>query len=116
MLMQMEFYCNLYVSECWQEKKAKIIKKLKKNRIQPQVYVITLAQGEQNQLEFFSSILLKQHVFEHADLFIVGIADGYDEALAITEKITGEVYGKTGNLDLRKYFLDRQKDFVKAGH
>lgn len=116
MLMQMEFYCDLYVSECWHKKKAKIIKKLIKNRIQPQVYVIALAQGEQNQLEFFSSILLKQHVFEHAELFIVGIADGYDEALDLTKKITGEIYSKTGDTDLRKYILGRQKDFVKAGH
>lgn len=58
--MQMKFYCDLYVSECWQEKRARIIKKLKQNRIQPQVYVVALSQGSQNQLEFFSSILLKQ--------------------------------------------------------
>ena len=38
--MQMKFYCDLYVSECWQKKKEKIIKKLKRNRIQPQVYVV----------------------------------------------------------------------------
>ena len=116
MLMQMEFYCNLYVSECWQKKKERIIKKLKENKIQPQVYIITLAQGEQNQLEFFSSILLKQHVFEHASLFIVGIVNGYDEALTAIEKITDEVYSKTGKADLRKYILDCQNDFVKAGH
>ena len=114
--MQIKFYCDLYVSECWREKKNKIIKKLKENRIQPQVYIVALSQGDQNELEFFSSILLKQHVFEHAELFIVGIADGYDEALDLTEKITGEIYSKTGDTDLRKYILGRQKDFVKAGH
>ena len=52
-MMQIKFYYNLYVSECWQEKKEKIIKRLKANRLQPQVYVVALSQGEQNQLEFF---------------------------------------------------------------
>ena len=109
--MQMEFYCNLYVSECWQKKKARIIEKLKKNRIQPQVYVIALAQGEQNQLEFFSSILLKQHVFEHADLFIVGIADGYLDALYLVEEMTEAAYRETGNADIREWILRRQSEY-----
>ena len=68
--MQMKFYCDLYVSECWQKKKEKIIKKLKRNRIQPQVYVVALSQGDQNELEFFSSILLKQHVFDNTEVLL----------------------------------------------
>ena len=76
-MSQIEFYHNLYVSECWQKKKGKIVKRLKENKLQPQVYVITLSQGEQNQLEFFSSVLLKQSIFEHSKLFVIGIADGY---------------------------------------
>ena len=69
-MSQIEFYHNLYVSECWQKKKGKIVKRLKENKLQPQVYVITLSQGEQNQLEFFSSVLLKQSIFEHSKLFV----------------------------------------------
>lgn len=113
--MQMKFYCDLYVSECWQEKRARIIKKLKQNRIQPQVYVVALSQGSQNQLEFFSSILLKQHVFDNAEVFVVGIANGYDEALFMVRDITKQIYTETGTADLRKYILERQKEYVKAG-
>ena len=72
-MSQIEFYHNLYVSECWQKKKGKIVKRLKENKLQPQVYVITLSQGEQNQLEFFSSVLLKQSIFEHSKLFVIGM-------------------------------------------
>lgn len=115
MLMQIEFYCDLYVSEYWQKKKAKIIKKLRVNRVPPQLYVVTLSQSSQNQLEFFSGILLRQHVFDHADLFVIGIADGYDEALAIVRDITEQVYRVTGKADLRKYIIDRQEQYVKAG-
>ena len=113
--MQIKFYCDLYVSECWREKKNKIIKKLKENRIQPQVYVVALSQGDQNELEFFSSILLKQHAFDNTEVFVVGIANGYDEALFMVRDITKQIYTETGTADLRKYILERQKEYVKAG-
>ena len=45
--MQVKFYHDLYVSETWMNKKKKIMKKLQENRLQPAVYVITLAGGEQ---------------------------------------------------------------------
>ena len=87
-MSQIEFYHNLYVSECWQKKKGKIVKRLKENKLQPQVYVITLSQGEQNQLEFFSSVLLKQSIFEHSKLFVIGIADGYDLQIYIMNRFS----------------------------
>jgi len=114
-MMQIKFYYNLYVSECWQEKKEKIIKRLKANRLQPQVYVVALSQGEQNQLEFFPSALLKQHVFEHARLFVVGVADGYDEALFLVEKIVQDVYEKTDKVKIRQFFLMDQAEYEKKG-
>ena len=43
--MQTKFFCDLYVSEGWEKKKLKLIKKLQKNKLQPSVYVITLSQG-----------------------------------------------------------------------
>ena len=55
--MQTKFFCDLYVSEGWEEKKLKLIKKLQKNKLQPSVYVITLSQGKQNHLEYYSSLL-----------------------------------------------------------
>lgn len=60
--MQVKFYCDLYISENWMNKKRKIMARLQKNRLQPAVYVIALSQGEQNQLEIFSAMLMKQHV------------------------------------------------------
>lgn len=113
--MQIKFYCDLYVSECWQEKKEKIMKKLRENRLQPQVYVIALSQGEQNHLEFFSSLLLKQRVFRHGELFVVGIADGYDEALYLVEQITDHVYRETGGADIRRFVRERQREYEETG-
>ena len=79
------------------------------------MYVITLAAGKQNNLEFYSGILLRQHVFKSSSLFVVGIADGYDECLSITEKIADEVYKKTGGSDIRGYILEQQTKYEKAG-
>ena len=108
--MQTEFYRNLYVSECWREKKEKIKKRLRQNRLQPWVYVIALAQGQQNQLEFFSSLLLKQKILREGRLFVVGLADGYDGALCLVEQITEQVYRETGGAEIRRYILERQEE------
>ena len=113
--MQIKFYCDLYVSECWQSKKAKIMKKLKENRLQPAVYVVALSQGSQNHLEFFSSMLLKQHIFDNASLFVVGIADGYDEALFCVREITSQVYSETKEMDIRGYLLKKQEEYERTG-
>lgn len=113
--MQVKQYCDLRVSECWQEKKEKIIKKLEQNRLQPQVYVIALSQGEQNHLEFFSSMLLKQRVFRDGELFVVGIANGYEEALSMTEEITKQVFEETGDADIRRFIKKRQEEYEETG-
>ena len=111
--MQTKFFCDLYVSEGWEEKKLKLIKKLQKNKLQPSVYVITLSQGKQNHSEYYSSLLLKRHIFDYASLFIVGTANGYDGALSLIERIAEEAYEKTGEVNLRKFLLDRQEEFEK---
>lgn len=112
--MQIRCFCDLYVSDGWEKKKLKMIKKLQENRLQPFVYVIALSQGEQNHLEFFSSVLLKQHVFEHSSFLVVGLADGYEGALSLIEEMTREVYEKTGEANLRQFFLERQREFEKG--
>lgn len=113
--MRLKLYCDLQISECWEKKKSKIIRKLRSRRLQPQVYVLALAQGGQNHLEFYSSVLLKQHIFDDSDLFVVGIADGYDECLLMIEKIAQEVYRETGGAGLRRYIEERQREYEKAG-
>lgn len=112
--MQMKFYCNIYVSEELKKKKEKIMQKLKHNKMQPFVYVITLAQGRQNHLEFYSSLLLKQHIYEETPLFVVGIAVGYDDALYMMEEIVKDVYNETRDADIRGYIEKRQKEYEEG--
>ena len=113
--MRLRLYCDLYVSEHWQEKKLKIVKKLRRGRLQPQVYVLALSQGMQNHLEFYSSAFLKQQFYDDSDVFVVGIADGREECLMMTEQIADKVYRETGGADLRNYILERQSEYEKTG-
>ena len=109
--MHVKFYCDLYVSQGWQRKKATLKRKLKKKKLLPSVYIIALSQGSQNQLEFFSGMLLKQHIFDDAELFVVGIADGYLDALYLVEEMTEAAYRETGNADIREWILRRQSEY-----
>ena len=111
----MKIYFNLYISECWKEKKGKLIKRLRKNRLLPNMYVIALTASDRNNLEFYSGVLLRQHIFQNSSLFIVGIADGYNGCLSLTEKIVSDVYNETGGADIRAYILETQMKYEKAG-
>lgn len=113
--MQMKFYCELYVSEYLEHKREKIIDSLKKNQIQPSLYVITLSQGEQNNLEFYSSLLYRQKICEKASILVVGVAAGYDDAMKLTGKIVADIYGKTKDGAVRSYIDNRQKEYEESG-
>ena len=114
-IMHVKFYCDLAVSDIWQNKKRKIMEKLKKNRLWPHAYVVALSQGKQNHLEIFSGILLRQHVYDHAELFVVAVTDGYMGALYFTESLAEQVFRETGGANIRKYILDRQAEYERTG-
>lgn len=114
MTMQIKCYCDLYVSESFKKKQNQILEEVMNQRPRPSVYLITLAQGEQNSLEFYSGILLRQHVFDHAEVFLVGLADGYSEAAGIVEKITRDTIRELGSPDIRSYLKQKQKKFEEG--
>ena len=107
----MKYYCELYWSEKFQNKKKEILSKLEQNKVQLNKYLIVLTENSKNHLEFFDSVLLKQNIFGQRDLFLVGIADGYFGALELVEIITQEVYDKTKGTNIRGYLLEKQREF-----
>ena len=50
--MQVKFYHDLYVSETWMNKKRKIMKKLKENRLQPECISLLLREGSRTTWNF----------------------------------------------------------------
>ena len=110
----MKYYHNLYLSEGFRDKKEIIIEKLERRQIQLNKYLVVLTKSDANHLEFFVSVLLKQNVFPQEELFLIGIADGYDGALEMVEKITQEVYDRTKGTDIRSYLLETQREYEEG--
>lgn len=105
----MRFYKNLYVSESIDGKKEKIIRKLKKKKYPLRTYIIAMIEDGENQLEFYSTLMFRQGSVIDDDIFVVGLADGYDDALYLVESIAKEVYEKTGDLDIRSYIREQER-------
>lgn len=106
----MKFYKNLYVSEYVEKKKEKIINKLKQGKIPFSYYIIVLLEEGENQLEFYSTSLLYQEKLREEELFVVGIAAGYEDAIYLVEEISKEVYENTGGVDIRSYIQNKERN------
>ena len=71
---------------------------------------IALIEEGENQLEFYSMLMFRQGSVIDDDIFAVGLASGYDDALYLVEEIAKEVYEKTGDLDIRSYIRERERE------
>ena len=107
----MKFYHTLYWSETLTPRKEVILEHLRQGKWQMNKYLIVLAKDGCNHLEFYSTVMLLQQVFSSEDIFVVGIADGYDGALELIERITREVYDETQSTDIRGYLLSKQREY-----
>lgn len=112
--MRIKCYCNLYVSAILKNRKNKILTDWMNQKFQPGIFVITLSQGEQNHLEFFSAVFLQQHFYDEKKLFVVGIADGYTDAVELVRQITEDVLEQSGGTDIRTYILESQRNFEES--
>ena len=107
----MRFYRGLYISPSIEKKRNKIIWKLRTGRPQPTIYVIALAKNS-DQLEIYHSAMLKQKYYKkknHAP-YIVGLAVGYWNAVALVADMFEDVYKITGGYDVKSFFYCR-RDF-----
>lgn len=97
---------KLYVGDSAKKDKRKILRGLEKKELQPFVYVITLPVSKHGVLEILPAFTLKYPFFftgKGADLNIVGIAMGREEALQLTARIAMDTYEATGDFDVRKF-------------
>lgn len=102
----MKFYKNLYVGNTVKDVK-KVKRKLLLNAGQIGIYVIALCKGK-DQMEIYHCAFLQQKYYRKYPPYIIGIANGYDEAVEIVQQIAKEAYECNGNCDLKQYILDRK--------
>lgn len=112
--MRIKCYCNLYTGESIVNKKNQYILNLMNKDFDHSIYLITLAQGTQNHLEIFASSLLYQHFYDNEEIFIVGIAKRYSEAVELVKTIVQEVLNQTGQTEVRKYIETKQRLFEEG--
>lgn len=101
----MKFYKYLYIGSTIKDAQ-KIKRKLRVNAGQLGIYVIALCKGR-DQLEIYHCALLQQRYYKKNPPHIIGIANGYEEAVEIIRQIAEETYKYNGDCDLKKYLLDR---------
>ena len=99
----MKWYRNLYVSDSIGDKANRIKWKINHNAGTISVYVIAFASNSQNLLDIIPAQELLQKAYPKNQLYVVGLAKGYEEAIETAAKIVLEVYKNTGSFAVREY-------------
>lgn len=104
MAVQYIWYDNLYFDEENAKKKARLLRRLEKGKLEPNVYVLALPDTrDRNILDIFNSLELMQPHYKGRKKYIVGIARSKQAAVELAADIVGEMYGASGGFDLRAY-------------
>ena len=106
----MRYYRYLYLGEGVKKKKDKVIRRLERRKLQPDVHILVLPESEKNQLEIYACTQLLQPDFPRKDFFVVGIGKGFEEMLELVEEITKEVYNETKGADIRAYIIKKEQE------
>ena len=100
----MRFAVNLYTTEKTKKMLPRIKHKLRTKKLQPGIWLITIASNEKNLLDLFHSIHYMQPMFEKMNPDIVGIAESEDAVKELLVQITEDLYKETGQFNVRAYF------------
>ncbi len=98
----MEWYNRLYIGKRAMSNKRTIISRIKKNKLIPGVYVLTLPANDENVLDIYPSVTLMQPHYQKSNIFVVGIAQGRDEALDMVKQIIMESYELAGSFKVKE--------------
>lgn len=113
--IHMNFYKNLYIGDTV-KKPQKAIKKLKRYKKQPRLYVIVY-DGETDRLAVYHSLMLLQWYYrENPPGCIVGLANGREEAFDVIEQIAKESLAATGQAQLVAYLSGVDPESFKNVH
>ena len=95
---KLKFAQNLYLGEgIAPEKLDKLKKRLNKKPL--------LAKNPADQLDIFDARQLVQPHYKDEEFLVLGMASGYEDALQLIERITGECLKARGDCNLREYLL-----------
>ena len=101
----MKWYHNLFLGDKIAPKHKQIIRKIKQNKLTPNVYVISFASNPQNLFDIIPAVELMQKGYPTQQIQIVGLAEGKREAFEVTRRIVDETYQNTGNTNVKEYLI-----------
>lgn len=104
----MLWYTHLYMGEKAKKHRFAVIQSIREKSYRPGVYVITPPSNGNNILDIHPSYMLLLRNRREGELKIVGIAEGYQEAIALAGVIVGEMYEKTGGFCLETFLTERE--------
>lgn len=102
------WYKDLYVGKMAKRHQGRIITNVEDRRFQSRVYLITLPVNTKNTLEIVPSSNLLQSIVYNRTPMIIGIAEGYDEAMAMVTAIIQETYAETKTTDVASYLKSKE--------
>ena len=100
--MRMLWYSGLYTGKKADLHLADVIRQIRDGKSLPWVYVVTPASNRENILDIYRADDLKNPAYRGREFLILGVADGYQEALEVAAGIVGELYEKTGDFHLER--------------
>lgn len=104
MSLKISFRNALYRSGSITEEELDYIKmRLEKEPLFSDIYVIVPAGNREDMIEFFHSRQLAQPYYKERELYIIGIARTYGEAVLLVRKIIQECLDERGDCALREY-------------
>ena len=98
----MNFYKNLYIGDTV-KKPEKAIRKLKRHKKQPWLYVIVYDKETDRLAVYHSLMLLQWYYKENPPACIVGLANGREEAFEVIERIAKVSLDSIGQVRLVTY-------------
>ena len=105
----MIWYQELYIGEGIGSKAARVKWKINHNAGQIDIYIITLASNRENLMDIIPATELLQRAYPKRNLYVIGLARGYEEAVMLAADIVTEVFQNTQTTDVRNYILQRDK-------
>lgn len=103
----MLWYDRLYVGEKAKKHRFSIIQSIRRKKYRMGVFVITPASNGNNILDIYPAYMLLFGAYKKQEFKILGIAQGYQEALLLAGTIVTEMYEKTGGFCLEEFLTGR---------
>ena len=103
----MQFMGSLYVGEKLSSTEYKIVEKVHKGKIVPDLYLIVLSSNPDNMLDIIPEKEVMQKHYPKDGLRVVEIAEGKKEALGLVQRMIEESLCETGSADVRGFLKEK---------